>query len=83
MPASLPTCPRCHQDWVYPYRFKDDGADFSLRNECDSVWWPHQVLEIANARFLDDVVAARLRVNGNPWETRVWADVIEPVSEGH
>ncbi|MFG3098643.1 hypothetical protein [Streptomyces sp. NPDC048202] len=37
-------------------------------------------VEIAQAHFLDDVVAARLGVEGNPWGDRVWADVIEPTS---
>lgn len=82
MPASLPQCPRCDQDWVHPYRFKDDGAAFSLCTECDSLWWPHEALEIATARFLDDVVATRMGVDGTPWRPCVWADVIEPVSEG-
>lgn len=82
MPTQLPQCPRCNQDWVHPYRFKDDGATFSLCTECDSLWWPHEALEIFNARFLDDVVATRLGVGGNPWSTREWVDVIEPVGEG-
>ncbi|MEU0370035.1 hypothetical protein ABZ070_07185 [Streptomyces sp. NPDC006283] len=37
--------------------------------------------DIANALFLDDVVAARLGEEGNPWTTRVWADVIEPLPD--
>lgn len=81
MSASLPQCPRCDQGWVHPYRFKDIGTTFALCTECDSLWWPHEALEITTARFVDDVVAARLGVAGNPWETRVWADVFEPVSE--
>lgn len=52
------------------------------RSECDSLWWPHEALEAATARFLDDVVAARLGLGGNPWESRVWADVIEAAGEG-
>ncbi|MGY4971474.1 MULTISPECIES: hypothetical protein [unclassified Streptomyces] len=82
MQASLPQCPRCDQDWVHLYRFKDDGASFSLCTECDSFWWPGEALEVATARFLDDVVAARLGAGCNPWVSRAWADVIEPVSEG-
>lgn len=81
MSASLPQCPRCDQGWVHPYRFNDDGITFELCTECDSLWWSHEALEVTTARFLDDVVAARLGVAGNPWETCVWADVIEPVSE--
>ncbi|MEV0371091.1 hypothetical protein AB0I10_14860 [Streptomyces sp. NPDC050636] len=80
MPAPLPKCPRCDQEWVRAYRFKDDGAAFSLCAECDSLWWQQEALEIAAARFLDDVVAERLG-DCNPWSTRVWADVIEPVNE--
>ncbi|MFJ9412587.1 MULTISPECIES: hypothetical protein [unclassified Streptomyces] len=82
MPTPLPQCPRCEQDWVHPYRFKDDGAAFSLCTECDSVWWPHEALEVSAAHFLDDVAAERLEVSGNPWTTRTWADVIEPVDGG-
>ncbi|MGX4691166.1 hypothetical protein [Streptomyces sp. JNUCC 63] len=73
-------CPRCQQDWVHPYRFKIDGTPFLLRAECDSLWWPNETVEVAQAHFLDDVVAARLGVEGNPWTDRVWVDVIEPVS---
>jgi hypothetical protein len=75
----LPLCPRCCQDRVWSYRFKDDGATFTLCTECDSFWWPNEAPEVATARFLDDVVAARLG-ESEPWSTRVWADVIEPVS---
>ncbi|GAA2613879.1 hypothetical protein Stube_26260 [Streptomyces tubercidicus] len=82
MPTQLPLCPRCEEDWVHSYRFKDDGSTFSLCTECDSFWWPHDALEIPNPRFLDDVVAARLGVPGNPWSAREWAEAIEPVGEG-
>jgi hypothetical protein len=71
-------CPRCEQDRVQPYRFKADGTCFLLCTECDSLWWPHETVGVTQARFLDDVVAARLGVEGNPWSDRVWADVIEP-----
>ncbi|MFI5978079.1 hypothetical protein [Streptomyces sp. NPDC051452] len=71
-------CPRCEQDWVQPYRFKADGTCFLLCTECDSLWWPHATVGVAQAHFLDDVVAARLGVEGNPWGDRVWGDVIEP-----
>ncbi|MET9318720.1 hypothetical protein ABZX75_00750 [Streptomyces sp. NPDC003038] len=77
--STRPTCPRC-QDWIHQYRFKSDGAAFSLCKECDAFWWPHARTDIANALFLDDVVAARLGEEGNPWTARVWADVIEPVT---
>ncbi|MFF4901620.1 hypothetical protein [Streptomyces sp. NPDC001068] len=71
-------CPRCGQDWVHPYRFLADGAAFLLCTECDSLWWPGEVVETARAKFLDDVVAERRGVQGNPWGDLVWADVIEP-----
>ncbi|MEY2249115.1 hypothetical protein [Streptomyces sp. BF23-18] len=74
-------CPRCEPYRVHRYRFKADGAFFFLCTECDSLWWPDETVEIARAHFLDDVVAARLGVEGNPWTDRVWADVIEPVPE--
>lgn len=79
MPAKH-VCPRCGQDWVHPYRFKDDGTPFLLCTECDSLWWVDEAVSVAQAHFLDDVVAARLGVEGNPWGDRVWADVIEPAS---
>ncbi|MFF9378108.1 hypothetical protein ACF1BB_26680 [Streptomyces griseoluteus] len=71
-------CPRCEQDWVQPYRFKADGTCFLLCAEYDSLWWPHETVVVAQPHFLDEVVAARLGVEGNPWGDRVWADVIEP-----
>jgi hypothetical protein len=71
-------CPRCEQDWVRPYRFKDDGTQFLLCPECDSMWWPGETVAIPYARQLDDVVSARLGV-AEPWTDRVWADVLEPV----
>ncbi|MFI6008714.1 hypothetical protein ACIBAG_07765 [Streptomyces sp. NPDC051243] len=74
-------CPRCGQDWVHQYRFKGDGTRFSLCTECDSLWWPGETVDIPQAKFLDDVVAARLGVGDNPWLGRVWADVIEPVPD--
>ncbi|MFC9133131.1 hypothetical protein ACFT4A_40700 [Streptomyces sp. NPDC057099] len=74
-------CPRCGQDWVHPYRFIADGAPFSLCTECDSLWWPGEAVEVAHAKFLDDVVAERLGVEGNPWGDLVWADVIEPAPD--
>lgn len=74
-------CPRCGQDWVHPYRFRADGAPFSLCTECDSLWWPGEAVEVAHAKFLDDVVAERLGVEGNPWGDLVWADVIEPAPD--
>ncbi|CAK7287863.1 conserved hypothetical protein [Streptomyces misionensis JCM 4497] len=80
MPAQL-LCPRCEQDWARPYRFKADGASFLLCAECDSLWWPDEAVTVARAHFLDDVVAARLGVEGNPWSDRVWADVIEQTPE--
>ncbi|MGW1804791.1 hypothetical protein [Streptomyces sp. NPDC002078] len=73
-----PVCPCCEQDRLHPYRFRTDGARFLVCTECDALWWPGVPLEAARAEFLDDVVAARLGVPGNPWEDRVWADVIEP-----
>jgi len=73
--------PRCRQGWMRPYRFTPDGTPFPLCAECDSLWWPDEVIDVAQARFLDDVVAARLEVEGNPWSSRVWADVIEPVPD--
>lgn len=81
--SSRQVCPRCEQDWVRPYRFKSDGAPFSLCTECDSLWWPERPIETAGALFLDDVVATRLGIQGNPWTTRVWADVIEPSPSSH
>ncbi|MFI9601837.1 hypothetical protein ACIHCX_18580 [Streptomyces sp. NPDC052043] len=80
MPAQL-ICPRCEQDRVHPYRFKTDGTPFLLCTECDSMWWPDETVEVARAHFLDDVVAARLGTEGNPWSDRVWADVIEPAPD--
>ncbi|WP_329149497.1 hypothetical protein OIU91_23250 [Streptomyces sp. NBC_01456] len=80
MTASL-LCPRCDQDWIRRYRFKDDGTPFSLCAECDSFWWPGEAKEVRTARYLDDVVAERLG-DENPWATRIWADVIEPVPQG-
>ncbi|MGP4087629.1 hypothetical protein [Streptomyces sp. KR55] len=74
-------CPRCEQDYVQPYRFKADGAPFLLCTECDSLWWPSEAVKVAQAQFLDDVVAARLGIEGNPWSDRVWADVIQPEQE--
>ncbi|MBP2047947.1 transposase-like protein [Streptomyces griseochromogenes] len=74
-------CPRCGQDWVRRYRFKADGTPLLLCTECDSLWWPDETVGIAQAHFLDDVVAARLGVAGNPWSDRVWADVIEPAPD--
>ncbi|MET9786902.1 hypothetical protein [Streptomyces canus] len=79
--AAKRVCPRCAQDWVHQYRFKADGTRFLLCTECDSLWWPNQSVEVAQAHFLDDVVAARLGAAGNPWCDRVWADVIEPVPD--
>jgi hypothetical protein len=73
-------CPRCEQV-LHRYCFKADGASFLLCTECDSLWWPNDTVEIAWAHFLDDVVAARLGVEDDPWTDRVWADVIEPVPE--
>jgi hypothetical protein len=69
------------QDWLHPYRFKADGTPFLLCTECDSLWWPNETVSVAQAHFLDDVVAARLNVEGNPWGDRVWVDVIEPASD--
>ncbi|MFB0616207.1 hypothetical protein [Streptomyces sp. AGS-58] len=74
-------CPRCEQDWVHPYRFKDDGTPFFLCTECDSLWWPDDTVGVAQAHFLDDVVAGRIGAEGNPWSDRVWADVIEPAPD--
>ncbi|MEU6814953.1 hypothetical protein [Streptomyces sp. NPDC046860] len=74
-------CPRCEQDYVRPYRFKADGSHLTLCTECDSLWWPHETVSVAHAHFLDDVVAARLGVEGDPWGDRVWADVLEPEPE--
>ncbi|MEU9115303.1 hypothetical protein AB0D04_26860 [Streptomyces sp. NPDC048483] len=82
MPDPPALCPRCEQDLIRPYRFKDDGTAFCLCAECDSLWWPHEAKQVATARFLDDVVAARLG-DSNPCSARVWADVIEPVCAGH
>ncbi|MGW7469901.1 hypothetical protein ACWGJT_35860 [Streptomyces xantholiticus] len=79
--STPPICPRCGQDRLQPYRFKSDGAVFSLCTECDSFWWPQTGTDIANALFLDDVVAAKLGEEGNPWTTRVWDDVIEPLPD--
>ncbi|MFE1289213.1 hypothetical protein [Streptomyces sp. NPDC058751] len=42
-----------------------------LCTECDSLWWPNETVETAQAHFLDDVVAARLGVEDNPWTDRV------------
>jgi len=75
-------CPRCGQDWIHPYRFRADGTTFSLCTECDSLWWLGEAVEVARAKFLDDVVAERLGVEGSPWGGLVWADVIEPIP-GH
>ncbi|MFE6094790.1 hypothetical protein ACFQ7M_22900 [Streptomyces massasporeus] len=66
---------------VLPDRFIADGAPFSLCTECDSLWWPGEAVEVAHAKFLDDVVAERLGVEGNPWGDPVWADVIEPAPD--
>ncbi len=66
-----------------PYRFKSDGTPFLLCTECDSLWWPDEAIDEAQAHFLDDVVAARLGVGGNPWSSQVWGDVIEPVPDIH
>ncbi|MFE7713303.1 hypothetical protein ACFU6I_48085 [Streptomyces sp. NPDC057486] len=78
--SAPPICPRCDQDQIQRYRFKDDGVVFSLCTECDSFWWPQTATDVANALFLDDVVAARLGEVENPWTNRIWADVIEPAS---
>ncbi|GAA1035887.1 hypothetical protein [Streptomyces murinus] len=74
-------CPRCEQDYVQPYRFKTDGACFTLCAECDSLWWPHETIRVPQAHFLDEVVAARLGVEDNPWGDLVWTDVFEPAPE--
>ncbi|MGA5078335.1 hypothetical protein ACPC37_12075 [Streptomyces griseoincarnatus] len=74
-------CPRCGQDWVHPYRFIADGTPFSLCTECDSLWWLGEAVEVAHAKFLDDVVAERLGVEGNPWGDLVWPDIIEPAPD--
>ncbi|MFD8810624.1 hypothetical protein ACFV23_03780 [Streptomyces sp. NPDC059627] len=80
MPAQL-VCPRGEQDWVRPYRFKADGAPFLVCTECDSLWWPGEAVAVGQGHFLDDVVAARLGVEGNPWSDLVWADNIEPTRD--
>lgn len=64
-----------------PYRFKADRTPFLLCTECDSLWWPDDTVGVAQAHFLDDVVAERLGLEGNPWSDRVWADVIEPAPD--
>ncbi|MER7831528.1 hypothetical protein [Streptomyces sp. NPDC095602] len=79
--STPPICPRCDQDRLHRYRFKSDGAAFFLCTECDSLWWPQIRTDIANALFLDDVVAARLGEESSPWTARVWADVIEAASD--
>jgi hypothetical protein len=72
-------CPECGQDWVRPYRFKDDGSRFFVCTECDSLWWFEQSVGVERPDFVDEVVAARLGIVGNPWGDRVWGDVMEPV----
>ncbi|GAA3922362.1 hypothetical protein GCM10022244_34730 [Streptomyces gulbargensis] len=79
--STVSICPRCERDRLHRYRFKSDGAAFSLCTVCDSLWWPQAGTDIANALFLDDVVAARLGEEGNPWATRVWTDVIEAMPD--
>jgi hypothetical protein len=76
-------CPECGQDWVRPCRFKDDGSPFLLCTECDSLWWSQQSVGVDRPALLDDVVAARMNLVGNPWEDRVWVDVMEPVPESN
>ncbi|GAA1594948.1 hypothetical protein [Actinoplanes couchii] len=71
-------CPECGQDWVHPYRFTDDGSRFYLCTECDSLWWPDQSIGVDRPAPVDEVVAERLNIIGNPWVDRVWADVMEP-----
>ncbi|GHD34878.1 hypothetical protein GCM10010313_81850 [Streptomyces violarus] len=44
--------------------------------------WPDETVGVAQACFLDDAIAARLGVKGNPWSNRVWADVIEAAPRG-
>jgi hypothetical protein len=33
-------CTLCGQDWLTPYRIREDGREFLLCPECDSVWLP-------------------------------------------
>jgi hypothetical protein len=73
---------QCGQDWVRPYPFKDDGSRFFVCTECDSLWWSKHSVGVACPTFLDDVVAGRLNIVGNPWVgERLWADVMEPIPE--
>jgi hypothetical protein len=77
--APQQTCPSCGQDWVRRFRFKDDGSLFYVCTECDALWWTEQSVGVVHPDFVDDVVARRLGITGNPWGDRVWADVMEPV----
>ena len=79
--TSRTPCPECGQDWVRPYRFKDDDSRFFVCTECDSLWWSEQSVGAARPDFVDDVVAGRLNIVGNPWKDHVWADVMEPAPE--
>ncbi|GAA4609278.1 hypothetical protein GCM10023107_90830 [Actinoplanes octamycinicus] len=74
-------CPECGQDWVRSYRFKDGGSRFYVCKECDSLWWSKQSVGIARPDFVDEVVAGRLGVSGNPWGEGAWGDVMEPAPE--
>lgn len=78
-----PPCPECGQDWIRCYRFKDDGSPIFLCTECDSLWWSERSVGVERPAFVDDVVAARLNIVGNPWDNLVWADVMAPASESN
>ncbi|GAB2586865.1 hypothetical protein Aab01nite_51000 [Paractinoplanes abujensis] len=73
------SCPECGQDWVRLLRFKDDGSRFFVCPECDSLWWSERSVGVERPFDLDEVLAGRLNVVGNPWVDRVWDDVMEPV----
>jgi hypothetical protein len=58
-------------------RLRPAEGGFTPRGSVSRIGGPTRRAGVAQACFLDDAVAARLGVKGNPWSDRVRADVSE------